>query len=128
MKNNNTDQPASQEGLTESEDIQPDETENTEEAQEPEISAGIIENGIFTPNLAGVDVEIKAARGDVEGVLKLTVDSYPFVDMAGHWAVKEIYLLAKQGIVKGEYGLTAKRTICLSVISQGTSSALCLRE
>ena len=98
------DQPASQEGLTEPEDIQPDETENTEEAQEPEISAGIIENGIFTPSLAGVDVEIKAARGDVEGVLKLTVDSYPFVDMAGHWAVKEIYSLAKQGIVKGEYG------------------------
>ena len=81
---------------TEEEPIHPDESEI------PAPVYGVLENGVFHSATEGKTLEITASRGDVSGTLRLTVNAYPFADMRGHWAVKEIYRLAEAGVVKGE--------------------------
>lgn len=62
---------------------------------------GEVVNGIFTPFVNGEEFTITAARGEVSESITVKVDSYPFSDIENHWAVKEIYTLAKAGVVNG---------------------------
>lgn len=62
---------------------------------------GSFENGVFTPFVNGEEFTITAARGEISESLTIKVDSYPFADIENHWAVKEIYTLAKAGVVNG---------------------------
>lgn len=73
------------------------------EQAEDETVYGIIENGVFYPAVLGEDIEIKANIGETIGSIVVKVEDYPFADIKDHWAVKEIYNLAKAGVVKGEY-------------------------
>ncbi len=63
---------------------------------------GTVEGGVFTPLADGTDVTVTASRGSVSADVTVHVAAYPFVDIKDHWAVKEIYALAKDGIVNGE--------------------------
>lgn len=68
-----------------------------------EVICGTFENGVFYPSINGKDIEIKAQIGETKGSIVVKVEDYPFADIKDHWAVKEIYNLAKAGVVKGEY-------------------------
>ena len=62
---------------------------------------GKVENGIFYPFAKGEEYTITASRGGASESITVKVDAYPFSDIEGHWAVKEIYKLAKEGVVNG---------------------------
>lgn len=63
---------------------------------------GTLTDGVFTPLADGTDVTVTASRGTASGEVTIRVAAYPFVDIREHWAVKEIYALAADGIVNGE--------------------------
>ncbi|MGN1121618.1 MAG: phosphodiester glycosidase family protein, partial [Eubacteriales bacterium] len=73
-----------------------------EQTAEP-INYGTVENGVFYPGVDGMTFDIVASHAEVTGSVRITVEAYPFADMQGHWAMKEIYALAKLGVVNGEY-------------------------
>ncbi len=74
----------------------------SDEAGESSETLGQMVDGLFTPLSDGKTITISAVRGNARADVPVTVDAYPFADMKGHWAVKEIYALAKAGIVNGE--------------------------
>ncbi len=94
-----------QEGEIIAEDTLEDTTEEAIADEEiiEEVIYGAFENGVFYPGIYGKDIEIKAQIGDTVQSIIVKVEPYPFTDIENHWAVKEIYSLAKEGIVKGEY-------------------------
>ena len=65
---------------------------------------GNVSDGIFYPFKDGVEYNISASRGDALDSVTIYVDAYPFADIKEHWAVKEIYQLAKSGVVNGYPG------------------------
>ena len=66
------------------------------------IPLATVEDGVITPLTSGTELLVTASRGNASTSVKITVAPYPFADMEGHWAVKDIYALAEQGVVKGE--------------------------
>lgn len=74
----------------------------SDESGDSSESLGQVADGIFTPLSDGKTITISAVRGNARADVPVTVDAYPFADMKGHWAVKEIYALAKDGVVNGE--------------------------
>lgn len=63
----------------------------------------VIENGVLTPLVYGKTLSVKATRGNVSAPADVKVLPYPFVDMDGHWARREVYDLHALGVVEGEY-------------------------
>ena len=95
-------------------DVAEEKTENIAEETQEEISEnegtpesdviyGTFEDGVFVPAVRGIKLELIASRGEAIGSVIIDIDDYPFADMQDHWAMKEIYQLAKNGIVKGQY-------------------------
>ncbi len=62
---------------------------------------GSVENGVFYPKKPGEVFTITASRGEASDSVTITVDTYPFSDIENHWSVKEVYKLAKKGVVNG---------------------------
>ena len=62
---------------------------------------GKVENGVFYPFTYGTEYTLTASRGDASDSINIYVYKYPFEDIENHWAVKEIYNLAKKGVVNG---------------------------
>ena len=76
-------------------------------ASEEEFATGTfgkVENGEFTPFRKGEEYTITASKGETSDSITVYVDAYPFEDIENHWAVKEIYKLAKDGVVNGYPG------------------------
>ncbi len=67
-----------------------------------ESEYGVIRDGIFVPKIDGVTLSVSASRGEKKAEARIFVKPYPFADMKGHWAEKEIFSLAEAGVVNGE--------------------------
>lgn len=61
----------------------------------------ISDDGVFTSYEYGKEYTVSASRGLVSAGVTFYIDDYPFSDIKDHWAVKEVYTLARSQVIKG---------------------------